>query len=47
MTSEPSPRSEAREITADARRERRLIFQGILTLAVVAVIVIVRELVLR
>ncbi|WP_181157495.1 hypothetical protein [Microbacterium sp. MYb62] len=47
MTAAPSPDSEREEIAADARRERRLIPQAILALAVVAVIVVVRELLLR
>lgn len=37
---------EQNEIELDARSERRLVFKGLLALAVVAAIVIIRELVL-
>jgi hypothetical protein len=47
MTAAPSHESEVEEIAADARRERRLIPQALLSLAVVVAIVIVRELLLR
>lgn len=47
MTATPSHEGEVEEITADARRERRLIPQALLALAVVVVIVVVRELFLR
>lgn len=47
MTAAPSHEAEGEEITADARRERRLIPQALLALAVVVVVVIVRELFLR
>jgi len=47
MTGIPSHDAEVAEITADARRERRLIPQALLALAVVVVVVIVRELFLR
>lgn len=47
MTAAPSPDTEREEIAADARRERRLIPQALLALAVVVIVVIVRELLLR
>ncbi|WP_165807993.1 MULTISPECIES: hypothetical protein [unclassified Microbacterium] len=47
MTDAPPQGSEVEEIAADERRERRLVPQALLSLAVVAVIVIVRELLLR
>lgn len=47
MTDAPSHDAEAEEITADARKERRLIPQALISLAVVVVIVVVRELLLR
>lgn len=47
MTEATSQDAEVQEITEDARRERRLIPQALLSLAVVVVIVIVRELLLR
>ena len=47
MTEAPSQGAEAEEIAADARRERRLIPQALLSLAVVVVIVVVREMLLR
>lgn len=47
MTEAPSHESEVEEIAADRRRERRLIPQALLSLGVVVVIVIVRELLLR
>lgn len=47
MTEAPSRNEEEAEITADARREKRLIPQALLSLAVVVAIVIVRELLLR
>ena len=47
MIDAPSQGAEVEEIAADARRERRLVPQALLSLAVVAVIVIVRELLLR
>lgn len=47
MTEAASPDAEVQEIAADARRERRLIPQALLSLAVVVVIVVVRELILR
>lgn len=47
MTAAPSPEAEREEIVADARRERRLIPQALLALAVVVVVVVLRELFLR
>lgn len=47
MTATPSHDAEVEEIAADARRERRLIPQALLSLAVVVIVVIVRELLLR
>lgn len=47
MTAAPSHDTEVEEIAADARRERRLIPQALLALAVVVIVVIVRELFLR
>jgi len=47
MTETASQDAEVQEIVADARRERRLIPQGLLALAVVVAIVVVRELLLR
>ncbi|MFJ6430031.1 hypothetical protein [Microbacterium maritypicum] len=47
MTATPSHDAEVEEIAADARRERRLIPQALLALAVVVIIVVVRELFLR
>ncbi|WP_282846047.1 hypothetical protein [Microbacterium oxydans] len=47
MTATPSHDAEVEEIAADARRERRLVPQAVLALAVVVVIVVVRELLLR
>ncbi|MER7446969.1 hypothetical protein [Microbacterium foliorum] len=47
MTEALSQSSEEEEIRADARRERRLIPQALLSIGVVVVIVIVRELLLR
>jgi hypothetical protein len=47
MTEAPSQSAEVEEIAADARRELRLIPQALLALAVVVVIVVVRELLLR
>lgn len=47
MTDAPPQGSEVEEIATDERRERRLIPQALLSLAVVAVIVVVRELLLR
>ena len=47
MTEASSQDTEVQEIVVDARRERRLIPQGLLALAVVVAIVVVRELLLR
>ncbi|MFS0892980.1 hypothetical protein [Microbacterium sp. 179-I 3D3 NHS] len=47
MTESLSHQGEVDEISADARRERNLIPQGLLALVVVIVIVVVRELFLR
>lgn len=47
MTETPSQQSEVEEIAADLRRERRLIPEALIALAVVVVIVIVREMFLR
>lgn len=47
MTDAPSYDAEVEEIAADARKERRLIPQALISLAVVVVIVVVRELLLR
>lgn len=47
MSEAPSHDAEEREIVADSRHERRLIPQALLSLAVVVVVVIVRELSLR
>lgn len=47
MTEAAPQDAEVQEIAADARRERRLIPQGLLALAVVVAIVVVRELLLR
>ncbi|WP_168441079.1 MULTISPECIES: hypothetical protein [unclassified Microbacterium] len=47
MTATPSHDAEVEEIAADARRERRLVPQALLALAVVVIIVVVRELFLR
>ncbi|MCM3779611.1 hypothetical protein [Microbacterium hydrocarbonoxydans] len=45
--SEALPRTEEeQEIATDARSERRLVWQALLSLAVVVVVVIVRELLL-
>ena len=47
MTAAPSHETEVEEIAADARRERRLIPQALLALAVVVIVVVLRELFLR
>ncbi len=47
MTDAPSHDAEVEEIEADARKERRLVPQALISLAVVVVIVVVRELLLR
>lgn len=47
MTEPLSQDAEVQEIREDARRERRLVPQALLALAVVVAIVIVRELFLR
>ncbi|MFS0852803.1 hypothetical protein [Microbacterium sp. 179-I 3D4 NHS] len=47
MSEMPSPETEAQEIAADARAERRLIWQAALALVVVVGVVVVRELFLR
>lgn len=47
MTSSPPPRTEADEIAADARRERRLIPQALISLGIIVVIVVLREVLLR
>ena len=47
MTEAAPHDAEVQEIAADARRERRLIPQALLSIAVVVVIVVVRELLLR
>jgi len=47
MTATPSHDAEVEEIVADGRRERRLIPQALLALAVVVIVVVVRELFLR
>ena len=47
MTATPSHDAEVEEIAADARRERRLVPQALLALAVVVIVVVVRELFLR
>ncbi|CAH0209853.1 hypothetical protein [Microbacterium foliorum] len=47
MTEATPQSSEEEEIRADARRERRLISQALLSIGIVVVIVIVRELLLR
>jgi hypothetical protein len=49
MTEESSRASErdARDLARDARRERLLIPQGLLALALVVALVVVRELLLR
>lgn len=46
MTDASPQHTEEAEIVADARREKRLIPQALLSLAVVVVIVVVRELLL-
>lgn len=46
MTEPLSHSAEQDEIAADARREKRLIPQALISLAVVVVIVVVRELLL-
>ncbi|MEV4666482.1 hypothetical protein [Microbacterium sp. LWO12-1.2] len=47
MTETPSHDAEVEEIAADRRRELRLVPQGLLALAIVVVVVIIRELFLR
>lgn len=47
MTDAPPQNAEVEEIAADARRERRLIPQALLSIGVVVVIVVVREILLR
>lgn len=47
MTGAAPQDPEVQEIATDARRERRLIPQALLSIAVVVVIVVVRELLLR
>lgn len=47
MTDAPSPDPEQDEIAVDRRRERLLIPQALLSLAIVVAIVVVRELLLR
>ena len=47
MTATPSHDAEVEEIAADARRERRLVPQALLALAIVVIVVVVRELFLR
>ena len=47
MTAAPSHETEVEEVAADARRERRLIPQALLALAVVVIVVVLRELFLR
>lgn len=47
MTETPSQDAEREEIAADRRREFRLVPQGLLALAIVVVVVIVREMFLR
>lgn len=47
MTAAPSHESEVEEIATDARRERRLIPQALLALAVVVIVVVLREMFLR
>jgi predicted nucleic acid-binding Zn ribbon protein len=47
MTETPSQNTEVEEIAADRRREFRLVPQGLLALAIVVVVVIVREMFLR
>jgi hypothetical protein len=47
MTAAPSHDAEVEEIAADGRRERRLIPQALIALAVVVIVVVVRELFLR
>lgn len=43
----PSYEAEEQEITRDARRERRLVWQGLLAAGVVAVVIVARELFLQ
>ncbi|MGW9269966.1 MULTISPECIES: hypothetical protein [Microbacterium] len=47
MTDAPSHDAEVEEIAEDARREKRLIPQALISLGIVIVIVVVRELLLR
>ncbi|WP_431806848.1 hypothetical protein [Microbacterium paraoxydans] len=47
MTDTPSHEAEVEEIAEDARREKRLVPQALISLGIVVVIVIVRELLLR
>jgi hypothetical protein len=47
MTEAPTQQDEVEEIVADARRERMLVPQALLALAVVVVIVVVREILFR
>jgi hypothetical protein len=47
MSDAPSHDTEVKEIAADARRERRLVPQALISLGIVVVIVVVRELLLR
>jgi len=47
MTETPTHEAEVEEIAADRRREYRLVPQGLLALAIVVVVVIVREMFLR
>ena len=47
MTDIPSYEAEVDEIARDARRERRLVWQGLLAAAVVAIVVVARELFLQ
>lgn len=47
MNEMPTPEAEAEEIARDGRSERRLVWQALISAAIVAAIVIVREMLLR
>ncbi|MFJ2368951.1 hypothetical protein [Microbacterium sp. NPDC087665] len=47
MNEMPTPEAEADEIVQDARSERRLLWQALVSLVIVAAVVVVREMFLR
>lgn len=47
MTEMPTPQAEAEEIEQDARSEKRLGWQALAAIAVVVMVVVVREMFLR